>query len=382
MKKFDPSACMITKVFVCGVPLRLDAYRNCSFQCRYCFANNRADTHGGHVDDNSFEVADSAKLEKYFDKVLVQNKLKATQDYLVKEGVTIHVGGMSDPFQPINEKYKATNELIDVCNKYERSLLFSTKSNQVHGANIRPDLHAFQLSVTNLANRKDIEPNVPDIDTRLKFYKELKQEGFKVGIRMQPFIPDVTSLEIVKAFEGCDHFILECLKLDPTNRAELDFAFNELNINPDAMISKGGRLYLNPATRMDLYAPFIEYFKQHGISYSVADNDLRENSTDMCCCGDALIKKSTQLDPTALIKKYGRQWQRSDVQRRLEELGIAECEHMVLLHHAGVKPDTESQCLKKTFNTPAAVASPSYQWYRPANQFFHVDTSSFATKKK
>ena len=35
-------------------------------------------------------------------------------DALIANGVTWHCGGMSDPFQPINEKLKVTNRIIDI----------------------------------------------------------------------------------------------------------------------------------------------------------------------------------------------------------------------------------------------------------------------------
>lgn len=165
----------ISKVGICGVPVRVDTYKNCTFKCAYCFANNRCKIIGGN-DGADFQVGDASKLGAYFERL--ENKdTKTTLDTLVKQGCTMHVGGMSDPFQPRNVQYKATNKLIDVTNRFKRHLLFSTKSNDVHGANIRPDLHAFQLSVTNVMNRRDIEPNVPDIQSRINFFKSLKRGG-------------------------------------------------------------------------------------------------------------------------------------------------------------------------------------------------------------
>ena len=30
-----------SKFAICGLPIRLDSYKTCSFGCRYCFSNNR-----------------------------------------------------------------------------------------------------------------------------------------------------------------------------------------------------------------------------------------------------------------------------------------------------------------------------------------------------
>ena len=73
---------------------------------------------------------------------------------------------MSDPFQPAEKKFQITKQLLDVTNKYGIHILFSTKSDTTYDCDIRPDLHTFQLSVTNVDNRTDVEPNVPSIEER------------------------------------------------------------------------------------------------------------------------------------------------------------------------------------------------------------------------
>ena len=30
-----------SKFAICGLPIRLDTYKTCSFNCQYCFSNNR-----------------------------------------------------------------------------------------------------------------------------------------------------------------------------------------------------------------------------------------------------------------------------------------------------------------------------------------------------
>lgn len=54
--------------------------------------------------------------------------------------------------------------MIDICNKYNISILFSTKSDTTYGANLNPNLYTFQLSVTNVNSNKLLEPAVPDIE--------------------------------------------------------------------------------------------------------------------------------------------------------------------------------------------------------------------------
>jgi hypothetical protein len=121
-------------------------------------------------------------------------------------------------------------EIVDLTNKYNISILFSTKSDSTYDVDIRQDLHSFQLSITNLENRKDIEPNVPDIERRYKFFRSLKDRGFKVGIRIQPFIPGVSSSWIIDKFKDADYFSIEGLKLIPNNQEQIDYFVDLLKI--------------------------------------------------------------------------------------------------------------------------------------------------------
>ncbi len=243
---------------------------------------------------------------------------------LIADGITWHCGGMSDPFQPLEGEYHVTKQMIDICNQYGISILFSTKSNTVHEANIRPDLHTFQLSVTNTFNMKSIEPHVPSIESRYEFYKKLKREGFKVGIRIQPFIPNISTLDIVRMFEDADNFTLEGIKIVPQNKEHKEYILNSLSLNRDDF-TQMGLLNLKPEIRLDMYKPFIEYFEQHNIPFSIADNDLHYIGTNDCCCGDRLIRKSTSFNSTAMIMNYGIDYAKEQIDEEIFYSGCRDC---------------------------------------------------------
>lgn len=40
MKTFNPLN-VSSKFAICGLPIRVDTYKNCSFGCKYCFSNSR-----------------------------------------------------------------------------------------------------------------------------------------------------------------------------------------------------------------------------------------------------------------------------------------------------------------------------------------------------
>lgn len=321
MKQFE-ALNVSSKFAICGLPIRVDTYKNCTFGCIYCFSNNRKICEF----DKSFQVANIKSIERRLDRIFNQQKYDDTNflDTLIAQRITWHCGGMSDPFQPIERKHKITSQMIDICNQYGISILFSTKSDTVYGANIRPDLHTFQLSISNVDNRRDIEKNVPDIEQRYKFYRELKDAGFRVGIRIQPFIPDVSTLEIVKMFHDADQFTLEGIKLVPQNKEHKELVLKTLGMQ-QGQFTQMGLLNLKPEVRQEMYRPFVEYFEQNNIPFSIADNDMHHIGTNMCCCGDRLVTRSTTFNNTAMCKLYGKGYSKEQLDDELFESFVRDC---------------------------------------------------------
>lgn len=290
-----------SKFAICGLPLRVDTYKTCSFGCKYCFANHRTIMSAS----KDFQTANLEALKKKLSKVFDKNNVDKENflEVLLSDGITWHCGGMSDPFQPIEKELKITSNMLKLTNKYNISILFSTKTDDVYDwENLNPDLHSFQLSVTNLENRKDLEPNVADINKRIEFYKKLKIRGFKVGIRIQPFIPNVSDEKIIEAFKDADYFSIEGLKLIPQNEEHKDCLLKLLNLKT-SNFTQMGLLNLKPEIRLKLYKPVIEKLEAYNVPYSIADNDLHYISKSKCCCGEPLIKKSTDFNNTALFFK-------------------------------------------------------------------------------
>lgn len=303
-----------SKIGICGLPIRCDTYSKCSFGCKYCFSQKR-------VLENpvEFKVGNINKLKKTLERIFDKGEIKENNflDKLISERITWHCGGLCDPFMPCEEKYHITHDMIDLCNKYGISILFSTKSDNLYGADIRPDLHTFQLSVSNVQNNKEWEPNVPSIENRYKLFRELKDKGFKVGIRIQPFIPGVTTTEIIDLFKDADCFTLETLKIVPQNLELKANILKHIDM-PKENYRLQGLDNMLPELKLEFYKPFIEKLESYNIPFNIADNDLRWIGKSKCCCGDALVKKSTTFNTTAMIMKYGRDYNLQNVYDELD----------------------------------------------------------------
>lgn len=359
LKKFTPLS-VSSKFAICGIPLRVDTYKTCSFGCKYCFSNCRVIMEF----EKQLQVANLQWLEKKLDKVYNKGLYNSEMflDVLLNDKITWHCGGMSDPFQPIENKLNITSDMINITNKHDVSILFSTKSDTVYNANIRPDLHTFQLSVTNIDNRKDIEPNVPNIEKRIKFYKDLKSDGFKVGIRVQPFMSNITTIDIIETFKDADYFTIEGIKIVPQNKEHKEEILRFLNIDRDNF-TQMGLLNLKPEFRIKMYEDFINKLREYNIPFSIADNDLHYISSGKCCCGDPLIKKSTTFNNTYLLNQKGLNYTLDDVKEGLGDCANCKCSQLFTSNRTeGCK--TVEEFFNKRFDRASSPFSPKFQYIK------------------
>ena len=84
-KKFTPLN-VSSKFAICGLPLRVDTYKTCSFNCRYCFSNNRKIMEF----EKNLQIGNIEWLIKKMDKVYNKEKYKKESflDMLLLERIT------------------------------------------------------------------------------------------------------------------------------------------------------------------------------------------------------------------------------------------------------------------------------------------------------
>lgn len=283
----------ITQQFrFCGNPFRLDLYKGCDFGCKYCFSNSRK---GGSCSD--FDVADFKVIEKMFSKALESDKdTRNINIELIRKHVPLHVGGLSDPFQTreFNAKYRLTYRLIELSNKYNYPLIFSTKTSDLpdeYFKILNSELHAFQISLMGYDNSflKKYENNTPSAQQRISFIKKLKSKNFWVGIRIQPLINVEQAIMLCKEIDGVvDYITIEHLKI-PTDNVVVKEMFKDEVSSGDYKKPKNSR---NLELSTDKKIKNIKKIKQylHNIPVGCGDNDIHYLSDSRCCCGIDTIK--------------------------------------------------------------------------------------------
>jgi DNA repair photolyase len=175
-----------------GFDRSINAYRGCEHGCIYCFARP---THAYH------DLSPGLDFEtKLFAKPDAARLLRET---LAKPGYTprpIAMGTNTDPYQPIEGRYRITRAILEVCLEVRHPVTITTKSDRVlrdldllaEMARLR--LVAVGVSVTTLDPKLSgiLEPRAAAPMKRLAALARLVEAGVPSHVSVAPVIPSIT----------------------------------------------------------------------------------------------------------------------------------------------------------------------------------------------
>lgn len=170
----------------------VNAYRGCEHGCIYCFARP---THAYH------DLSPGLDFEtKLFAKPDAARLLRET---LAKPGyrpAPIAMGTNTDPYQPIEGRYRITRQVLEVCLDARNPVLITTKSDRVLrdldllGEMARRQLIGVAISVTSLDPHLSrlLEPRAPSPAKRLAALAKLVEAKIPAHVSIAPVIPSIT----------------------------------------------------------------------------------------------------------------------------------------------------------------------------------------------
>lgn len=170
----------------------INAYRGCEHGCAYCYARP---SHAWH------DLSPGLDFEtKLFAKPQAARLLRAE---LGKRGYAcapIAMGTNTDPYQPIEQRYRITREVLEVCLETRHPVTITTKSARVlRDLDLltelaRLNLTAVAISATSLDPRLSglLEPRASSPAKRLDALEKLAAAGVPAHVSIAPVIPAIT----------------------------------------------------------------------------------------------------------------------------------------------------------------------------------------------
>ncbi|HWW64314.1 MAG TPA: PA0069 family radical SAM protein [Sphingomonadaceae bacterium] len=185
-----------------GFDRSINPYRGCEHGCIYCFARP---THAYH------DLSPGLDFEtRLFAKPDAARLLRAE---LAKPGyrcAPMALGTNTDPYQPIEERWRITRAIVEVLAECDHPLTITTKSNRVTrdidllAPMAARGLAAVAVSITSLtpAIARTLEPRAPHPAKRLAAVRALAGAGVPVFVSIAPVVPAITDGEMEDIVEA------------------------------------------------------------------------------------------------------------------------------------------------------------------------------------
>ncbi|HEX3076021.1 MAG TPA: radical SAM protein [Lachnospiraceae bacterium] len=167
----------------------LNIYRGCEHGCKYCYAMY------------SHQYMES---DLYFEDIYVKtNIVERLEEQLSRSSwkrEVVNIGGVTDSYQPIEEKYKLMPDILRLMIKYRTPCIISTKSDlilrdfdlidelsSITYVNVAATITCMEESI-----REKIEPGGVESRRRFAMLKEFSKTNASRGLHFMPIIPYLT----------------------------------------------------------------------------------------------------------------------------------------------------------------------------------------------
>lgn len=179
----------------------INAYRGCEHGCIYCFARP---THAYH------DLSPGLDFEtKLFAKPNAGELLRRTLARRGYKPAPIAMGTNTDPYQPIEARYRITRDVLEICLETCHPVIITTKSDRVVrdldllAELARHGLVAVGISVTSLDPdlSRRLEPRAASPAKRLAALARLAEAQVPAHVSIAPVIPAITDAYIEAILE-------------------------------------------------------------------------------------------------------------------------------------------------------------------------------------
>lgn len=171
----------------------LNIYRGCSHHCQYCYA-----LYSHRYLDDGFDFF----KEIYVKTNVVEHLARELAASTWKKEI-VNMGGVTDSYQKIEEKYQIMPEVLKLMIKHETPIIISTKSDLIlRDFDLLCELAektyvnvALTITTTDEELQNKIEPGAVSPDRRFKVLDAFKNTKVNTGLHFMPILPYLTDSE-------------------------------------------------------------------------------------------------------------------------------------------------------------------------------------------
>jgi DNA repair photolyase len=243
----------LSKSSLPGLDYSLNPYRGCQHNCAYCYVPNV-------LKIKREEWGTFVEVKKNIVKLL-SNELRNK-----KTGI-VGISTVTDPYQPIEKKYKLTRYCLEQLLRYDFPINIQTKSNIVlrdidiisKFSNIEV---MFSIGTLNDFERNLLEPNTSSIFDRLNAIKQISENGIKTSIFLGPIYPTFKLADINELFNLLKKYKISEIMIDKFN---LKPGIRENITKKLRSNTKLKNFFINGITNDEFYKEISKEIKNEGL---------------------------------------------------------------------------------------------------------------------
>ena len=285
------------QIYFCAAPIRLDSYDTCQFGCTYCFSRDRSRAWASKGIHQANPKALALRLER-----VARGDLRSAVDEFLARRVPVQLGGLQDPFTPMESQIGVTRELLGVLRDHQYPTLISTKGSLpvsepyltlLTGMNV-----VVRLSAAGIPEplRRVVEPKTEGFAATQQTLLALSERGIVTGLRIQPIFPgyeeEALAMAEAAASAGARQLSFEYLKI-PGESVNTEIAAASRALGYDIMerVRRLGMIRLGPdwSLSRDAKRPFVRRARRlsHalGVKFGAGDTEFIPWSDGNGCCG-------------------------------------------------------------------------------------------------
>lgn len=295
----------------CSMPMSMDTYSRCSYNCLYCFSFfQKSHTTKGYLTGQVRSV-NPDKVIHLFENAMLNNRGAVNKTDIqffkyIQDRRIMQWGGLADEFDEYERRNGVTLELLKYFDKIDYPLSFSTKAAWWTEDSRYMDLFArhthnwhtkISIITANAEKARKIEKGVPSPQERIGAITRLTKQGNRVTLRLRPYIigcsDDYRVLINAAAEAGADSMTTEffCMESRADERLKARYAGISQVLGYDIHkfymdhSKQAGYKRLNRAIKAPIIHDMRELAHSLGMRFHVSDAFCRECNDACNCCG-------------------------------------------------------------------------------------------------
>lgn len=166
----------------------INIYRGCTHGCVYCYAPSLTHDERNWGDYVDAKINAASVLDKELGRA---------------EKNVVFVSSASDPYQPVEARFKITRKVLKILSKHKFPVVLLTRSPLVlRDIDIIRQLDWVRVGFSiSTVSSKFYEPGVPSIEKRVEALAELRDFGITTWVSMAPLVPKLILNDLDQLFQ-------------------------------------------------------------------------------------------------------------------------------------------------------------------------------------